>query len=132
VGVDLYNAATGELVRSMTETDNRLNYGYPVFSGDSQWLAVPVDERVHIWHIPDGQPGHTLTLDRNEMNAVAYSPHGRLIAAAMRRDLAIWAAASGKLTQRIEGRHGDVLFSPDGEWLAASTYGGIRLWRKLK
>ena len=65
------------------------------------------------------------------INAVAYSPDGRLLATAGGRTVGLWNAQTGASTGTLAGT-GQVIsvaFSPDGTTLAASdSSGDIRIW----
>src|SRR5262249_49241729 len=104
------------------------------FSPDGKSLAATgADHAVRVWDLATGKQGHVF-LDRElgEIDAVAYSPDGTMLAATW-HGVTVWDAASGKELQRFdqrsaEPRGGDmVAFSPDSRALVLGDRGTIYL-----
>lgn len=80
------------------------------------------------------QRARVLAEPRGQVNAVAWSPDARRIAAAAdENNLYIWGAETGQLAGKpLAGHDGfvmDVRWSPDGRWLASSSVDGTaRIW----
>jgi WD40 repeat protein len=69
---------------------------------------------------------------RDEVSALAFAPHGGILAVAVGRVVQLWDVASGSLTACLRGHEGKVIclaFSPDGTRLASGSYDRmVRLW----
>ncbi|MFO0866355.1 MAG: WD40 repeat domain-containing protein, partial [Gemmataceae bacterium] len=71
--------------------------------------------------IPESQPVHM----------VAFSPDGKLLAAAAEKTLSLWNAADGSLQATLEGPEEPitlVTFAPDGATLASASTTGVGVW----
>ncbi len=113
------------------------------FSADGKMLATASDDgKLGLWDMDGGKPlqplqGHCETVNAEErcakVNAVAFSPKGRLLASASDdTKLMLWDADTRKPVATLPGHGGEVLgvaFSRDGKLLAsASRDGTVILW----
>ena len=113
------------------------------FSADGKTLAsASQDGKLGLWDVAGGKPlqplpGHCEVVNAQErcskVNAVAFSPKGRLLASASDDKMVLlWDAHTRKALARLEGHDDNVLgvaFSPDGTRLAsASRDGTVILW----
>jgi len=67
------------------------------------------------------------------VNAVAFSPDGRLLVSAGRdHDVIVWDVATGEIVRRIDEAQSasvsDARFSPDGRWIVTAGPISARLW----
>jgi WD40 repeat protein len=109
--IRLWDVATGSLVRTLT--------GHTSTVVRSALLAGSDDDTIKLW-CSHRQPrvGHT-----NDVNSVAFSPDGRLLASGSDDDtIKLWDVATGSLVRTL-GHTNDnsVAFSPDGRLLASGS-----------
>lgn len=127
----LWNPASGDVVR---ELKGHRGYVTSVaFSRDGQRIATGCeDESLRIWTLEAATPTLSLSAGGMPVNGVAWSPDGRLIAAAIGDDMRptrpgkvmIWDAAAGSLSKEFElhlKSATGVAFSADGKYLASSS-----------
>jgi eukaryotic-like serine/threonine-protein kinase len=127
--VRLFNTATGELVHAFPAEACR----GASFSPDGSRLAIDSQNDLLVWDIANRQVLHTLQGHTNSINAVVFSPDGRLIASTGDdRNVLLWDANAGRLRFTLTGHRDDVwsaAFSPDGRSLATADDGGcVKLW----
>jgi WD40 repeat protein len=103
------------------------------FSPDGQSLAAASPLAITIWDSTTGK--ERFTIRTAELHDLAFHPDGVWIAAACDREVKLWNATSGESIITLRGHTGpvgDIAFSPDGDCLAAGSYGthepSVRLW----
>jgi WD40 repeat protein len=90
--------------------------------------ARVADRTVRLWRLPEGSPAGVLETGATPAEQLAFSPDGRLLAAAG-ATLCLWSALDGMLLAEVAAR-APFAFSPDGRLLAAAGYDGqVGLWR---
>jgi WD40 repeat protein len=107
------------------------------FSADGNLLVSGSYGHVSVWDMNTGQPVQTLTNVLGAVNAVKFSPDGKLLAVAggqpsARGELRLFDTATWQLKATLGG-HGDVVFgvafSPDGKKLASASFDKtVRVW----
>jgi WD40 repeat protein len=116
------------------------------FTADGRTLAIGNGESaVKLVDLATGGERATFRPDVGEVHAVAFSPDGKLLAAAggkevsrhntppqyLKCEVKLWDVTAGKERASLKGHTISVFrlaFSPDGKWLASGASDGIRLW----
>jgi len=106
------------------------------FSPDWHTIAggsSDLDKLVSLWDATDGKKLRNMKGHAKEINSVAFSPDGRILASASGdKKITLWDVANGKKLRDLKGHSKEinsVAFSPDGRFLAsASTDEKIILW----
>src|SRR5207249_380209 len=85
---------------------------------------------IKVYEIATGKQVHKLEITRGP---VAMSPDGKTLAVGSVKDheILLWDAVTGKELRRWKGQEERVfsmVFSPDGQWLAAATEKTVRVW----
>ncbi|WP_341526503.1 serine/threonine-protein kinase [Nostoc sp. UHCC 0302] len=115
-------------------------YEYPswilTFSANGKNLASSLGEELSVWDIDSGKENLNFTLGWNNIDFVAFSSDGQMLAASMRKEeIQLWDVNTGDKvrTITITERYGHLVFSLDGRILAGATVGMksediIKLW----
>ena len=104
-----------------------------VFIGDGLAASSGDDFDIYIWDLEAGTSRSKLEGHKGQVNGVAVSPDGRLLASASWDGwVGVWDIAEGRnlfLMKGHESSVSDVAFSPDGALIySASADGTIRTW----
>ena len=141
--VRLWRASDGHLVYALPGAGNNI-----AFSPDGQLLATASkDGKARLWRMADGTLLRLVIQGRMlDMPAIAFSPDGKILATSageagiplrkppFPRDTKLWRVSDGKLLRTIKGHTSwasfvPLIFSPDGQTLAAGQGSQIWLWR---
>ena len=98
------------------------------FSGDGAYLAsTGYEEKIRLWDINTWQEVYSFPLRGADLNAIAFSPDGSLLASAY----VIWNVKTQEIVRTLEKGQvsaAHVAFSPDGSQLAVIASRTIKVW----
>ena len=139
--LNLREVATGELLLDLKLSDLRSGESLQelvAFSSDGRIMVAvtctyrhggrgyePAKCTLHLWELTTGKVIWRIRDIKNWLNAVAFSPDGRIIATAGEDLIQLWEVATGNELFAYRGHDGQVslgalAFSPDGKRLAAA------------
>src|SRR5262245_51845833 len=117
--------------------------GLPVAAGQASAAAPPAPLPPHPGDaLPPGAAArlgttrfwHLVERGNEGVNALAFSPDGRTLAALGYQDgcISLWEVPSGRMLRKWDAdkadRCGELAFSPCGRFLACGSNDGVRLW----
>ncbi len=85
---------------------------------DGQFAACARANRISFYHLPSGRLVATESAHRDQVNALAFSPDGTLLASAGYREVKLWRRPHDVQKLALADAGTRVAISPDGKWLA--------------
>jgi WD40 repeat protein/HEAT repeat protein len=86
-----------------------------------------VDGQIEVWDVPSRKRLRTLSAGKGQCHAIAVSPDGKLLAAAVGDGLVLIRMDTGERKSLPTAAH-SLTFSPDGQRLATATPVGVKFW----
>jgi WD40 repeat protein len=144
--IKLWDVATGRELRTLTMYTGHVgpmaSYVSPVaFSPDGKTLASGlcvkwedfccIKGEIRFWEVASGALLRTLSGHTHDVESVAFSPDGKILASGSYQEIKLWDVAKGTELRTLKGHTDYVLsvaFSPDGKILASGSYKEIKLW----
>jgi WD40 repeat protein len=121
--VELWNAQTGQMQGSLTESGHTLHIRSVAVSPRDSIVVAAGGDRINVWQLPGKNELPALTAP-NGADSLAFSSDGRFLFGASRRGaVSIWAMPSGRLevTLKLVGDSSAFAISTSGlvEWLGS-------------
>jgi WD40 repeat protein len=124
----------GREVRSIPLDDDRDSPGPCAISADGRLLAAGstyTKHDVRLWDAASGKLLHKLEGAGSATNVLAFSPDGKILAAAVFEKVHLWDTSTGNLLGTLrpsDQRCQAIAFSADGRGLASADGRVVRLW----
>ena len=141
----LWEVSAGTLLRTISQGGGNRQFTAVAFHPDGQHVAADRNRtNVVLWRVSDGTPVWETFSTAWQIESIAFSPDGSLVAAAggnrgVDVKVRVIRAADGQLLHSLTTSNSygvrQLAFSPDGQWLAAGCYesgsfaGGVEIWR---
>lgn len=134
IGAKLWDARTGELLRTIGEKAFRSKSSAVLFSADGRWLCVVCRKEISVWRTGSWELAWRTDKDDNMMVA-ALAPENNLLAVRHNKSVFhLLDPESGRHLATLESPHGEhiekLVFSPDGTRLAlqGTQSGEVFVW----
>ena len=133
--VEIWNTQSGQSVETLEVYENSV---YSVqFSADTRTLAIAGDDGLKLWALPNWQSSPdpyfigALTESYEDVEAIAFTPNGEMLAGANGDWIGLWGKDSGVHIAELENSTwvNAIAFSPDSASLASGGEDGkLRIW----
>jgi hypothetical protein len=115
------------------EQDWTFRFKDVVFSADSQKVwAVDADGQISTWQTDGTSLQNVKILSERRLLSLDFSPNGNnVVTTNGNKTISIWRSQDGQLVKTFDGdgqRWQHVSYSPNGQTIAASSLGDIKLW----
>jgi WD40 repeat protein len=139
-----WDVSTGQELRTMTPEEDDIRGDSLAWSPDGKMIAsaCSIDPYstffpeyiICLWNVTTGNENRRLKGHGSFMDALAWSPDGKMLASSSDKSIRLWEAATGKEVRCLagDGYIQSLAWSPDSRVLAgASTDKTIQLWDTL-
>lgn len=121
------DALTGETTRSIRTVNSEI-YGFDVDPTEQYVAAGHWNRRGALYHLATGQELSVLPSGNKRVEGMAFSPDGKLLAwTGDNQAVMLWSIAESRVVRSLpmKGQPWNVLFSPDGTLVFATTASGV-------
>lgn len=126
----LWDAGTGKQRRRLLGADEQQVWA-AAFTPDGKLLASGfTGGAVRLFDVRTGAVRREFR-GGDQLRALAISPNGQMLAAAIRKDIKLWDVGTGELKRTLRGHSnwvGSIAFAADGKVLVSGGSDGVRLW----
>ena len=130
--VMVWDAASGKQAIKPIKAQTNPTHLAVAFSPDGKTMLVGTRDGLKAYDPATGDLGKTTYQgSAGQVESIAFSPDGSLVASASGTTVDLLDAATGQPKQKLTGHTKDLLavaFSPDGKTLASAGHDGIKLW----
>jgi WD40 repeat protein len=151
-GIEIWEALTGNKVQKYPEDASGSYYTYALaWSPDGRCMAsARLDSTVDVWDVKTGKTLISYTKHRDIVYGLAWSPDSRFVASGGNdRTVQVWDARTGDKTLHLKhsvnfltkaihlndapylGDVSEVVWSPDGRWIASVSFPPGNQWVRL-
>ena len=125
----------GGRLRHQIQGHDGVVWDLAISTNDHTLISCGEQQPVTIWELgPEPRHGYGLPDETKDCKAIAYSPHGHVLAIAKAHTIQLWPLQEGQPQTYLNDAQGwirAISFSPDGQWIAACGEDhGIYVWER--